>query len=36
MARDPKVTRKAYEYKLGKDLVSKLDDKQIHLLSAIL
>lgn len=33
MARDPKVTRKAYEYKLGKDLVSKLDDKQIHLLS---
>lgn len=33
MARDPKVTRKAYEYKLGKDLASKLDDKQIHLLS---
>ena len=33
MARDPKVTRKAYEYKLGKDLASKLDDKQIYLLS---
>ena len=33
MARDPKITRKAYEYKLGKDLASKLDDKQIYLLS---
>jgi len=33
MARDPKQLRKAYEYKLGKDLVSKLDDKQISSLS---
>ena len=33
MARDPQKLRKAYEYKLGKDLASKLDDKQIHLLS---
>jgi len=33
MARDPKQLRKAYEYKLGKDLASKLDDKQISSLS---
>ena len=33
MARDPKQLRKAYEYKLGKDLASKLDDKQIYLIS---
>ena len=33
MARDPKTMRKAYEYKLGKDLVAKLTDKQIAVLS---
>lgn len=33
MARDPKTLRKAYEYKLGKDLVSKLSDAQIKKLS---
>ena len=33
MARDPKVMRKAYEYKLGKDLASKLSDKQISIIS---
>jgi hypothetical protein len=33
MARDPKTMRKAYEYKLGKDLVAKLTDKQISILS---
>jgi len=33
MARDPKQLRKAYEYKLGKDLVAKLSDEQIAKLS---
>jgi hypothetical protein len=33
MARDPKTLRKAYEYKLGKDLASKLSDTQIKKLS---
>jgi len=33
MARDPKKLRQAYEYKLGKDLVAKLTDKQISTLS---
>ena len=33
MARDPKTMRKAYEYKLGKDLAAKLTDKQITILS---
>ena len=33
MARDPKQLRKAYEYKLGKDLVAKLSDDQIAQLS---
>ena len=33
MARDPKQLRKAYEYKLGKDLADKLSDVQIASLS---
>ena len=33
MARDPQKLRKAYEYKLGKDLVAKLSDDQIASLS---
>ncbi|MHA1690924.1 MAG: hypothetical protein ACTSU7_04750, partial [Candidatus Heimdallarchaeaceae archaeon] len=33
MARDPKQLRKAYEYKLGKDLADKLSDSQIASLS---
>ena len=33
MARDPKQLRKAYEYKLGKDLAGKLSDTQISELS---
>jgi muramidase (phage lysozyme) len=33
MARDPQKLRKAYEYKLGKDLVAKLSDDQITQLS---
>ena len=33
MARDPKQLRKAYEYKLGKDLVKNLSDAQISELS---
>ena len=33
MARDPKKLRKAYEYKLGKDLVKNLSDAQISELS---
>ena len=33
MARDPKKLRKAYEYKLGKDLVKNLSDTQISELS---
>ena len=33
MARDPKRLRKAYEVKIGKDLVGKLSDEQIGLLS---
>lgn len=34
MARDPKRLRKAYEVKIGKDLVGKLSDEQIGLLSS--
>lgn len=33
MARDPKLLRKAYEYKLGKDLTDKLTDAHIESLS---
>lgn len=33
MARDPKLLRKAYETKLGKDLAAKLSDDQIGLIS---
>ena len=33
MARDPQKLRKAYESKLGKDLVAKLTDQQIDIIS---
>jgi len=33
MANDPKKLRKAYEFKIGKDLTDKLSDQQISLLS---
>ena len=33
MARDPQQLRKTYESKLGKDLVAKLTDQQINIIS---